>query len=412
MLFRKEVIEARRQRLTGEILLSQPKLWRKLSYIPILCTIAILAISITGKYKRSETVQGYLVPSKGVVKVFSNRAGVLEEIFVSAGDFVDFDQLLVRINTEDKSDSTLSAQSSALSSISNQITLVRESISREKTRSEGRLQSIASEIQSLNNELKALKEQQVLQSQITESAKKAYESIQELLDRGFISKSESEHRKQTWLSNQQQEMLFVQQNISLNGKIGSLHNQATLEKIESSQKVTDLEQQVAELIKQKSQYEVEKEHIVTAPVSGHIGIINAYKGQSISPNLPIMSILPKDSKLEAELLVHSSAIGFVKTNQAVRLKYSAFPSERFGSYSGRVKTISDTIVRPEELDSPLKVSEPFYPVTVELEKYDVDAYGQSHKLYPGLLLEAEIILGESTIYSWIIDPLLALRKTS
>ena len=62
--------------------------------------------------------------------------------------------------------------------------------------------------------------------------------------------------------------------------------------------------------------------------------------------LPLLSIIPTGSDLEAQLFAPSQAIGFIKAGQLVRMRYNAFPYQKFGHYEGEVANISRSSVTP------------------------------------------------------------------
>lgn len=105
------------------------------------------------------------------------------------------------------------------------------------------------------------------------------------------------------------------------------------------------------------------------------------------------------------MLVSSRAIGFLTIGQPVRLRYSAFRFERFGHHRGEVSAISKTTINPLELPILIESREPRYRVTVKLNKQSVDAYGKSHPLVAGMLLDADIQIEKRKLYQLILDPL-------
>jgi len=66
--------------------------------IAIFISFFLILIYLTqSHYSRKETVKGYLIPEKGVVKVFSNRTGVITNLYVKEGDSVSRGDKLVKI---------------------------------------------------------------------------------------------------------------------------------------------------------------------------------------------------------------------------------------------------------------------------------------------------------------------------
>ena len=81
-LFRKEVIESHRQHLLGDAVLSQPLSFSVLALLLVVIVAATIAFISLGSYARKETVQGFLSPDKGIVRVHAPRIGVVGQLHV------------------------------------------------------------------------------------------------------------------------------------------------------------------------------------------------------------------------------------------------------------------------------------------------------------------------------------------
>jgi membrane fusion protein len=119
--------------------------------------------------------------------------------------------------------------------------------------------------------------------------------------------------------------------------------------------------------------------------------------------------VPGGSALRAELFIPARAIGFVEVGQRVRILYDAFPYQHFGTYGGRVASVSQTILAATDVVAPVTLVGPSYRATVLLERPDIDAYGKRIPLQPDMLLRADIILDRRTLVQWILNPLLSAR---
>jgi membrane fusion protein len=87
-LFRQEAIDHRRQRLYGEVVISQPVRHAVLTTALALITVVGLAYLILGTYARTETVPGYLAPVGGLAQIHAVWGGTVERVLVAEGDGV------------------------------------------------------------------------------------------------------------------------------------------------------------------------------------------------------------------------------------------------------------------------------------------------------------------------------------
>jgi len=146
--------------------------------------------------------------------------------------------------------------------------------------------------------------------------------------------------------------------------------------------------------------------LLKAPVDGIVSGLVATAGQSTPAGATLASIVPSGSPMEAVLYVPSTAIGFIKAGQGVRLSYDAFPYQRFGQYHGVVQSVSQTDV-PVATGRNGEDRRAFFMVRVTLDSSLVKAYGAQVALRPGHTLTADIEIDRRKLIRWMLDPLFA-----
>jgi membrane fusion protein len=113
------------------------------------------------------------------------------------------------------------------------------------------------------------------------------------------------------------------------------------------------------------------------------------------------------------------AAGFIEPGQPVKLRYAAYPYQKFGQHQGTVISVDKTPYAPQELPPQVIAAlqsasqatpEATYRITVQLEQQTIDAYGKPQTLKPGMLVEADIIQRTQRIYEWMLDPLMGFAK--
>ena len=164
---------------------------------------------------------------------------------------------------------------------------------------------------------------------------------------------------------------------------------------------------------------------IRAPQGGLLTAVHATPGQRVSPTSSLASIAPAHARLQAELYAPVGAIGFLRPQQAVQLRYEALPHPQFGPYSGRVLQVSRAPMAGSELAalSPAtkeagagaagltggpNAAEPLYRITVALDQQSVAAYGQAQALSPGMQLEADVLLDRRRLIEWLFEPVLGI----
>jgi membrane fusion protein len=124
-------------------------------------------------------------------------------------------------------------------------------------------------------------------------------------------------------------------------------------------------------------------------------------------------LIPEGGRLEAELLAPSRSIGFIKPGQEVRISLQAFPYQRFGTLSGRVRSVSATVLAPAEVAiQGLNIQEPTFRIRVSLSRDAMTAYGESIPLQPGMLVSADVVFDRRSLLQWLFDPIYAVAGRS
>lgn len=412
-MFRSEAVKAQQKKLHGDVFLTQPLPFSVLS--GVLCAIVLLAgvFIVAGSYARSEHVAGYLVPSKGLVKIQARQFGTLESMRVREGDLVHKGQPLAEVLVSATADDGKNVAAKALAAIEQQrLTLEAQKVL-EQNMLEAELAKLQSEQRETMLSINSLEAQIKLQAQITSSAEDAYKDVQDLLGKGYISKIESERRRQSWLSHQAQMQMREQDLASAKARLQQLSIRLTQLPDESDQRLARLRAQLAELDGRIAELEGRRAYLVSSPVEGRVVAVSGTGvGRTVQAGQPLLTILPEGSELKAELYVPSRAVGFVEEGQEVRLLYDAFPYQRFGSFPAVITKVTETILSPDEAMAPFEIREPVYRVTAAIESDTIQARGREVTLQSGMALKANIVLERRSFLDWILEPLRAVGERS
>ena len=410
-LFRQEVIEFQQTDLQfGQVGLLQPISLKILSWLITAAVALSFLLLVIGQYSRKATVSGYLTPTSGTAKIFALQRGTITKVLVTDGQDVEKNQPLLTVDTTQITDTGEDVNAAILSSLTHQRDQLNQQITREERRMDSERERLALIIQGLNNGISQLQGQIVLQQSRINIAEALVQSVSILVQKGAVTDVEYKRRQSDALDqkavlNSLRGQLATQQN-NLTDTQYTLNQlpTATAEKIQLLRNdLATIEQRVAEINGRRA-------FVIRAPMEGRITALQASVGKVAEPNQLQLEIVPTTSALRAELLIPSSAIGFVHVGQHVNIRYDAFPHQNFGRYGGNVSEISKDILTESDAPStPVPLKEPSYRVTATLDRQDIDAYGNRLPLRSGMLLKADVILDRRSLMRWVLDPLLSAR---
>lgn len=149
--------------------------------------------------------------------------------------------------------------------------------------------------------------------------------------------------------------------------------------------------------------------VIRAPQDGLVTAVLAERGQLAMPSTALANMVPSDARLQAHLFAPSSAVGFVHSDQPVRLRLQAYPFQKFGHQAGRVLQVSRMPLQAAELPGLAvpagNAGEPLYRITVALDRQAVLAEGQAQPLVAGMQLDADVLLDKRRLIEWIFEPM-------
>jgi hemolysin D len=139
--------------------------------------------------------------------------------------------------------------------------------------------------------------------------------------------------------------------------------------------------------------------LILAPTDGVItDVTSTQPGDKIQANTPLGGIAPKDARpiLKIEIAEHDRA--FLKEGLPVKLKFNAFPYQRYGLINGALGFISPA-TKPAG-----QTKQPVYDGRVTLER---DYYQVADTKYPlryGMTATAEVVVRERRLIDLALDP--------
>ena len=410
LLFRQEAVDFQRQsREWGQVALLQP-LSTKITTWFILVAIAVtISFLLLGQYSRKETVAGYLTPTSGTSKIFVPQLGTIREIHVSEGEQVREGQPLLTINTDQIAANGVDVNATMLDTLRAQKEVLTAQIAAEEQRTKSERDRLEAMINGLESEISQLQAQLKIQDERIHVEGEFVTSAAELKKEGYMADADFKRRRVAFLE-QQQNLSSLNQQLAgrTNQLIETRYSLAQLPTVMAG-KIQGLRGELAAIEQRIAEIGGRRAYVIRAPAAGRISTLQSTVGQFADPRRLQMEIVPNESVLQAELFVPTRAIGFVQPGQEVRILYEAFPYQQFGTYSGKVLKISQTILTKSDTFGPIELKEPVYKITAALDRPDIDAYGRKIPLQADMLLRADIILEKRSLVRWLLDPLLSVR---
>lgn len=410
-LFRREVLEAKRGSWLGGISLAQPvSLW-VLTLATALAATAIVLFVTFGTYTRRSTVTGQLVPSQGLATVLAPATGVLTKLGAEEGGRVATGDALAVVTVPR---ATLSAGDTQVA-LEQRLQQRQDGLLSTQQAQQAQLrvkaQGTNAQLGVAQRELAHIESEVITRQDQIRIATETLARLRRLEVGQYVSVLQIKQQEATVLEYTGQMQSLQRQAIGIRRLIAQLQQAAHELPAQGLASAAGFQRELAQLEQERVQMQAGSSLVVKAPVAGVVATQVVKPGQSVQAGQPLMTLLPGDGRLEAELLVPSRAIGFIEPGDRVLLRYQAFPYQKFGHQEGRIAAISRSALSPGELGALIgnaQQGEPFYRVTVSLARQAITAYGKPEALKPGMLVDADVLGERRALVEWIFEPLYSL----
>ncbi len=270
--------------------------------------------------------------------------------------------------------------------------------------------SVAKQLQSLEEEQNAISRRRIEQQQRLDAASIKLRRLKSAARGGAVTEFEVLRQEDEQAVLRQTSGQMQQNEISLKREREQLTARARTLPIETEQLISDLNSQRSKLQQQITQLKSERRIVLKSPIAGKLASLEVHPGSAVAPNQLLATVVPENLTLAAEVYVPSSAVGFIKRGQRVRLMYDAFPARKFGAFAGKVDYVSDFILLPSEVPQTFFLREATFKIRISIERDYVALEAGSAPLKPGMLLAAEIVLESRSLVDWLFEPIRLRHK--
>ncbi len=347
-------------------------------------------------------MSGWLAPADGEIQLRVPGQARVVEIAVREGEEVVGGQVLAVLSPDRASITGLNANENALASLSQQIAIIDGRVVEIEQQNRNQREAWEIRIAAMRADLEDAAELFRLQEELIALARRQYDSMAALVARGSGAQTTLDDRYAAFLLAQREALELENTQRSLETSIQELSLQSAASGHETQALLHQLRQERAVLEQRHAEILVEREYSILAPASGVVGTIPNREGDSVTAGDLLLTVLPGNSELQAHILASSELIGAIHTGQEVRLRYEAFPYQRFGEQAGEIVHISGSATSAEAISSPIDFQGSVYRTIVQLQDGAIVDGSSFIPLQAGMLVTARAVTGEVTVLQMLL----------
>lgn len=401
---------------------------------------ALLLWAVFGRLDIVAVAEGKLVPVSYLKIVQPAESGIVREIAIREGQHVEAGQVLVRMDAN-LSEADSKAIQNAMQHKSMELRRIEAELNgqpfKQQTGDSPELfQKIQAEyfsnVRALEDDLAAeqaslqkarhdLSATQEIQRKLEETLP-SYQAQEEAFDKlgkvGFagnlmvLEKKRERIEKEQDLHAQQYNVQSLKSSIAQSERRMSQIKSAYRQKLEAERVTTfaefqKLEQEWAKQSHRNSLLELK------APQAGVIKDLATHTpGTVVSPGTVLMTLVPNNEALQAEVWLKNEDAGFVYPGQEVKVKLMAYPFQKYGMVDGKVLQVGadatdksagnqQNMADTSQQNTHLQLS---YRTLIGLKNQNLQVEDDQLSLAPGMQVAAEIKLADQTVMQYLLSP--------
>ncbi len=410
----------------------------------VFLTVLVLAVASLsawfyfGQLEESITATGQMVPEGKLRRIMSPVSGIVANLNVAENERVEAGDVLLELNTQtaDIQADTLGRQLDQMLSEATvlnvasgggnlplprtlsqnsgapQVNQVHQDwlVATEK-RYQQELTSANKRTERLEHEVQeALANKSRIEKLLLNSTELLKE-YQTLYDEGGLSRNELRNFEQNVI-HQEGELAAAKENVAARQlALEESQGSPTLIKANYDQmhldKLTTVNQQISVIEGDiKTSDLTQSRHQIKAPVGGVVHKMEVRgTDEVIGAGEELISIVPDDAKLVAEVQVPNTDLSFIHIGQKAALRVDAFPYAVYGRMDAEVVAISPSTVKDN-------YGNPYYVVRIKPVSNSFTYQGEEHLMRSGMTISTDLITRNKSILSFFTEPLGHQMKTA
>lgn len=355
-----------------------------------------------GKVDVVISARGKVIPTGEIKIIQPLETGVVKNIHIKEGDFVNKGQTLIEIDTSTTQPHLQSLQANLdyinteRKRLKGEIVSNTENFYTQNELYKSAYADLQNQLAEKRYEIKRLQEEKLnyqRQLDLNLDKERRMQEVSDIIARNDLDKVKSENMDyRSHIDSLNHQILSVQKEadyISSNFRTQNLTQLADRDK-----QANEIEANIKEI-----EFKKQQQNIVS-PVDGYVNTMFVHTiGGVVTPAEKVISIVPADSPLLIKASVLNKDIGFVKEGMSVQVKIDTFDFQKYGMIEGVVNKVSKDSIEDEKLGLVYDVY--ITPITKFLK---VD--GENQPITIGMGLTAEIKTEKRRIIEFFIYPII------
>lgn len=317
--------------------------------VTILFIVILVMFLFFGTYTRRITVSGEIITLPHTIDMLAPEQGVISQLMVQDGQKVKPGTPLYQLDISRVSPSGNVADTTLLALANQQVHT--EDIIRQVE--QNRRTTLDSLQQQIGHILKARETSSAMVKSATDgmqAMKRSMDNYDRYRLRGLINSDQQNNQRYLYYQQQSVWHNLNSQLIQQDQQIISLRTKLVTKNADFESQISQYRLRLDDLERQISEAHASNTRLIKSPSSGRISSLSVTVGQMVSSGDNLVQLVPTDKVVYRLILwLPGGSIPWVRSGDAINIRYTAYPSEKFGLFHGRIISVSSAPVAAREL---------------------------------------------------------------
>jgi adhesin transport system membrane fusion protein len=388
---------------------------------------ALLAWAAVAQIDEAALASGRIVPAAAISDIHHLEGGIVDRVFVSEGDRVHQDQLLITLRSEQAGGefaqietrlASLQLKSARLAALlagkepdfgspgrrfpklmkEQKLAFQEDAAHAREERQQFQLaiDRVASQLETAKEELESMAAQVDIQVRLTNIREKSRELGHTTLPILLQTRTNLEEARQRLIAGRGRIVELTR----MRDEAETKQRAAIAERLRKlAEELADTGSQFAEtqaaLVKHSDRL---RRLELRAPADGVVyNLASDASGEVVKPGGLVAQIIPGEGFV-AEVDMEPREIGHVQLGNEAEIRMSNYDPNVFGVVKGKVESISATTFETRD-------NRPFYRIRIALDRDHVSAGADKRRILPGMTFQAQIKTGSKSLLRYLLKPI-------
>lgn len=409
-LFRQEAVDHQRSYWKGKVILFKGVSPLIISASCIVFLTLLIAMLFFFKFTQRIDVTGEVITLPHPLNVSSPQVGSVLQQFIQVGDKVKKGTALFELDVS-RNTNAGNVSDTNISMIKAKIANAEDIINKLKSNKKEFIETTQRQIQRYEHSLNETDELLATAKQGLSRMEASLKNYDTYLKKSLINKDQYNNQHSLFVQQQNAFQSLSSQKMQLELQLTQARSDLTVKSADIDNQITSQYNQLSDFQSQLIESSASGKIVIKSTIDGRVESVAVTRGQMVDAGSSLAQIKQtEDVSYYLLMWLPDRSLPYVKIGDTVNIRYDAFPSDKFGQFTGKVMSISSMPATRRELadynhEAATSNAPPtLYKTIISIKNKEIIYNNKKLVLSNGLKAKSIVFMEERPLYQWLFSP--------